>query len=260
VLIATTIIETGIDIPNVNTIIIENADLLGLGQLYQLKGRVGRSNRQAYAYYLLDNNKVVNEKAHARLNAIREFSNLGSGLEIAKKDLAIRGAGDILGRQQAGFISTIGIDLYNRLLQDEIAKIKGDYTQERVFEKPLININTTALDSYIFDTKLKIEIHQLINTICDEKSYINIKNQIIDRFGPLTDDLDNYLKSIWFEVVAREKGVIKIDVEYNNWLFYFEKTVNTPYKTKPFNLGAIVYLSQKEFNNVAKLLSFILKI
>ena len=135
-LISTTIIENGIDIPNANTIIINNADHFGLSQLYQLRGRVGRSNRIGYCYLLYDKNRQINETAMKRLNTIKQFSELGSGFKIALKDLAIRGAGDLLGKEQAGFIDSIGIDLYLKILNDEVRRLKGEKLEEDTSNNP----------------------------------------------------------------------------------------------------------------------------
>lgn len=209
VLIATTIIETGVDIPNANTIIVENAENLGLGQLYQLKGRVGRSNQQAYAYLLFGRNKILSDEASARLNSIKQLSSLGSGIEIAKRDLAIRGAGDILGRKQAGFINAIGIDLYNKMLEQELNK--DEELKQEVYDKPLLNIATNVLNQYSDDPKIKLLMHELINKINDLSTYLLVKNEFSDRFGKVNKDLDDYFLSLWFEELAREKGIINLN-------------------------------------------------
>lgn len=221
-LIATTIIENGIDMPNVNTIIVNDADKLGLGQLYQLKGRVGRSNKQAYAYLTIRNDYIITDEARARLNAIKEFTKLGSGIEVAKRDLSIRGAGDFLGREQAGFIETIGIDLYNRMLEIELAKQKGSYIAEQLYEKPLLDVNTACLDNYIDDENMRLEVHQLINTIEDYNTYNNVKKEIKDRFGAINEDTDEYLLSIWFEKLARAFGVTEIKIINSNYNIYIK--------------------------------------
>ncbi len=151
VLVCTTIIETGIDIPNANTIIIEDADRFGLSQLYQIKGRVGRSERVAYAYLLYAKNKQMNEEASKRLKAIKEFAQLGSGYKIAMRDLSIRGSGDILGGEQAGFIDSVGFDMYMKILQEAIDEKTGEKPEEK--EVPIQNIN---IEGYIPETTLRV--------------------------------------------------------------------------------------------------------
>jgi len=212
VLICTTIIETGIDIPNVNTLIIIDADRFGLSQLYQIRGRVGRSNKIAYAYLMYNPKKVLTESAVKRLNVIKEFTELGSGFSIATRDLSIRGAGDILGSEQAGFIDSVGIDLYLKMLNDEVMKLKGLKTKEEELkeEKPLLNVTTHIDDSYVSDVDLKIEIHKKINEIDSYETLINIKNELEDRFGKLNEDIIIYMYEEWFEKLAKEKDIVEV--------------------------------------------------
>ena len=212
ILLCTTIIETGIDIPNVNTLIILNADYFGLSQLYQVRGRVGRSNKIAYAYLMYDKNKVLNEIAVKRLNVIKEFTELGSGFSIATRDLSIRGAGDILGSEQAGFIDNIGIELYLKILNEEVAKLKGETIEEETIndEKPLLSVETHIDDNYVDDTNLKIEIHKKINEIDSYEKLILIKNELEDRFGKLNDNLLTYMYEEWFESLAKKKGIEEV--------------------------------------------------
>ena len=165
VLLCTTIIETGIDIPNANTLIVYDADKFGLSQLYQLRGRVGRTNKIAYCYLMYNKSKILSEIAVKRLNSIKEFTELGSGFAIAMRDLSIRGAGDILGSEQAGFIDTIGIEMFMQMLDNEIKRLKGIEVEERQDYTPLINVETAIEDNYIPDNDIKIEIHKKINQI-----------------------------------------------------------------------------------------------
>lgn len=215
VLICTTIIETGIDIPNVNTLIITDADRFGLSQLYQIRGRVGRSNKIAYAYLMYNSKKVLNETATKRLNVIKEFTALGSGFSIALRDLSIRGAGDILGSEQAGFIDSVGIELYLKMLNEEVAKLKGLAVEEETLseldEKPLIDVETHIEDEYIRETELKIEVHKRINEIENYESYQTIKDEIEDRFGKIPDSINIYMLEEWFECLAKSKGVEKVN-------------------------------------------------
>ena len=211
ILVCTTIIETGIDIPNVNTLIILDADRFGLSQLYQIRGRVGRSNKFAYAYLMYSPNKLLTETAVKRLNVIKEFTELGSGFSIATRDLSIRGAGDILGSEQAGFIDTVGMDMYLRMLNNEIARRKGEELEEEKEEvKPYINVTTHIKDSYVSSENLKIAIHRKINTISSKETYLAVKNELEDRFGKLDEDMIIYMYEEWFEKLAKKLDVINV--------------------------------------------------
>ena len=221
VLVCTTIIETGIDIPNVNTLIIYDADRFGLSQLYQIRGRVGRSNKIGYAYLMYDKHKFLNDIAIKRLDTIKEFTELGSGFKIAIRDLSIRGAGDILGREQSGFIDTVGIELYLKMLNEAIKKAKGEEIIEEEnndtkSDKPLVSVSTHISDDYVKETELKILIHKKINEVDSYNSFCNIKEELEDRFGKLSDDLLIYMYEEWFEKLAKllnVQGVI--DAEKN---------------------------------------------
>ena len=207
VLVCTTIIETGIDIPNVNTLIIIDADKFGLSQLYQIRGRIGRSDKIGYAYLMYNSRKVLNDIAVKRLNTIKEFTELGSGFKIAMRDLSIRGAGDILGSEQSGFIDTIGIDLYLKMLNEAVLKLKGkELPEEDEFNdnKPLIEIDTHISDSYIADEDLKIEIHKMINKVDSLEKMKLIKSELEDRFGKITNDMEIYMYEEWFEKLAKK--------------------------------------------------------
>ena len=223
VLICTTIIETGIDIPNVNTLIVIDADRFGLSQLYQLRGRVGRSNRIAYCYLMYNKHKILSEVAEKRLKAIKEFTELGSGFAIAKRDLSIRGAGDILGSEQSGFIDSVGIDMFMKLLDDEINRQKGITTLE-VNESetlPLIEVTTNISDNYVKEDDLKIYIHKLINNINNIDELKNVQNQLEDRFGKLNEDIIIYMYEELFEKKAKKLGIRDIKQNKNNieiWL------------------------------------------
>ena len=210
ILLCTTIIETGIDIPNTNTLIVFDADHFGLSQLYQLRGRVGRSDRIAYAYLFYDNKKVLNEIAVKRLQAIKEFTELGSGYKIAMRDLAIRGAGDILGSEQAGFVDSVGISLYLKMVEDEIKRQNGEDVYEETEKPSLINVETHISDDYVSDEDLKIEIHQKINEIDSYNKLIDVKNELEDRFGRISEDLIIYMYEEWFEKLASKLKIIKV--------------------------------------------------
>ena len=211
ILVCTTIIETGIDIPNVNTLIIMDADRFGLAQLYQIRGRIGRSNKIGYAYLMYDNSKMLTDTAIKRLNTIKEFTELGSGFKIAMRDLSIRGAGDILGSEQSGFIDTIGIELYLKMLKEAVEKIKGTYVEEEVDENldnnSLIDVETHISDDYITDEDLKIEIHKKINEIDSIDKFNEVKSELEDRFGNVSYDIEIYMYEEWFEKLANKIGV-----------------------------------------------------
>ncbi len=228
ILLCTTIIETGIDIPNVNTLIIYNADNFGLSQLYQIRGRVGRSDKIAYAYLMYNKGKLLNDIAIKRLNVIKEFTELGSGFKIAARDLSIRGAGDILGSEQAGFIDSVGIDLYTKILNEEVARIKGEPIPEEELrdEKPLINIETHISDEYVDDTNLKIEIHKKINEIDSYEKLIEVKAELEDRFGTISDEVLYYMYEEWFEKLAKKYEVETVKQTKNSIELYFSKNVS----------------------------------
>jgi len=186
VLVCTTIIETGIDIPNANTIIIDNAHTFGLSQLYQIKGRVGRSDRVAYAYLLLPEKRVVNEDAAKRLKAIKEFAQLGSGYKIAMRDLTIRGAGDLLGPNQSGFIDTVGIDMYMEMLEAAIKRRKGIKVEEKkVMKKSKIKIDGYIPHSYAPEDNEKIGLYKEIDKIDNLRDLDNYRDSVVDQYGKL---------------------------------------------------------------------------
>lgn len=211
ILICTTIIESGIDIPNVNTLIIHDADNFGLSQLYQIRGRVGRSNKIAYAYLMYEKNKMLNDIAIKRLNTIKEFTELGSGYRIAMRDLSLRGAGDIFGASQAGFVDSVGISLYMKMIEDEIKRQQGEFTPEEDKEtQALINVSTHISDTYVTDEDIKIEIHQKINEIDSYEKMLEIKNELEDRFGKVTADMFVYMYEEWFEKLAKKYNIKQV--------------------------------------------------
>lgn len=210
VLLCTTIIETGIDIPNVNTLIVINADTFGLAQLYQLRGRVGRSDKIAYAYLMYNPGKLLNDIAVKRLQSIKDFTELGSGYKIAMRDLSIRGAGNMLGSEQAGFIDSVGIELYTQMVNDEMKRIKGEVVEDEEDSAPLIEVSNHISDNYVEEESLKIEIHKMINEITDKKSLEDIKSQIEDRFGKISQDMEIYMYEEWFEKLANKLNITHV--------------------------------------------------
>lgn len=227
VLVCTTIIETGIDIENANTLIVLDADHFGLSQLYQIRGRIGRGKQIAYAYLMYEKNKELNDIAIKRLDAIKEFTELGSGYALAVRDLAIRGAGDILGSEQSGFIDTIGYDMYLRILNEEVERLKGEISEEEleedlIDERPFIQVATHISDKYAESEDLKIEIHKKINTIDNYASFEKVKAELTDRFGKLDEDIIIYMLEELFQVNAKKKGVFKVDQTDSKVTIYFD--------------------------------------
>lgn len=210
ILICTTIIESGIDIPNVNTLIIHDAEKFGLSQLYQIRGRVGRSDKVAYAYLMYEKNKMLNDIAVKRLNTIKEFTELGSGYRIAMRDLSLRGAGDIFGSSQAGFVDSVGISLYMKMIEDEIKRQQGEEVLEEEDIQALLNVDTHISDTYVSDEDVKIEIHQKINEIDSYTKLLEIKNELEDRFGKVTEEMLVYMYEEWFEKIARKYNISEV--------------------------------------------------
>ncbi len=215
ILICTTIIETGIDIPNVNTIIILDSDRFGLSQLYQIRGRVGRSDKIAYAYLMYNPAKILTETAIKRLESIKEFTELGSGYKIAMRDLAIRGAGDLLGSEQAGFIDAVGLDLYTKMINEEVSRLEGKTVDNEDDMNKHLNVNSYIDDKYVEDENIKIEIHKLINSIKNQVDFQKVKNELEDRFGKIDEALEEYMKKCCVESILKELKIANI-IELQN--------------------------------------------
>ncbi|MFC4558558.1 transcription-repair coupling factor [Virgibacillus kekensis] len=219
VLVSTTIIETGVDIPNVNTLIVNDADRMGLSQLYQLRGRVGRSNRVAYAYFTYKKDKVLSEVAEKRLQAIKEFTELGSGFKIAMRDLSIRGAGNLLGAQQHGFIDSVGFDMYSQMLKDAIdARKYGKEPAEIKAFEPELNLSIDAYipDSYIKDEKQKIDMYKQFQTIETSEDIEELRDELIDRFGDYPEEVSNLFTVSSLKRHAKQQRVESISERKNN--------------------------------------------
>ena len=221
ILVCTTIIETGLDIPNANTIIVENADRMGLAQLYQLRGRVGRSNKKAYAYLTYRKNKEMSETASKRLQAIKEFTEFGSGFKIALKDLEIRGAGDMLGAQQHGHMEAVGYDLYCRMLRDSVNEATGKAEEKEIETSIDINIDAYIPEKYISDVGQRIEIYKKISLIESEEDEFEVEDELIDRFGDIPRSVQNVITVALLKARARSLGIKEISHkgEYLNVLF-----------------------------------------
>ena len=244
ILICTTIIETGIDIPNVNTLIIIDADRFGLSQLYQIRGRVGRSDKFAYAYLMYQPFKSLTETAVKRLNVIKEFTELGSGFSIATRDLSIRGAGDILGSEQAGFIDSVGIDLYLKMLNDEINNKNEieilDEEKEDIDSdsKPLLNVATHISDEYVYEDDLKIEIHKKINSIDSLEKLNQVKLELEDRFGKLDENVIIYMYEEWFEKLAKNVHLKNVHQNKNSIELVFSNDIVSQLDTEELFMDA----------------------
>ncbi|HOJ11640.1 MAG TPA: transcription-repair coupling factor [Clostridiales bacterium] len=211
VLVCTTIIESGLDMPNVNTIIVEDADRMGLAQLYQLRGRVGRSNRLAYAYITYKKDKVLTEIAEKRLQTIKEFTEFGSGFKIAMRDLELRGAGNLLGPEQHGHIESVGYDMYCRLLDEAIRELKGELPVEREIEVTIdLNVNAYIDDEYINRELQKIEMYKKIASIRDEQDVIDIRDELLDRYGDLPAPVENLVDIAYIKALSGELGITSI--------------------------------------------------
>ena len=210
VLVCTTIIETGLDIPNVNTILIQNADFMGLSQLYQLRGRVGRSSRLAYAYLMYRRDKILSEEAEKRLQVIREFTEFGAGFKIAMRDLEIRGAGNLLGQQQHGHMDSIGYDMYCRLLAEAVGRLRGLPVQETVETTIDISVDAFIPPRVIPDEQQKLEIYKKISQINCQQDYEDVQDEILDRYGALPPPVINLLDVALMKAEARALGVISI--------------------------------------------------
>ena len=267
ILICTTIIETGIDIPNVNTLIVIDADRFGLSQLYQLRGRVGRSNKFAYAYLMYQPFKSLTETAIKRLNVIKEFTELGSGFSIATRDLSIRGAGDILGSEQAGFIDSVGIDLYLRMLNDEINRRNDNNEElEEVVEeaanenKAFLNVTTHIDDSYVQEDDLKIEIHKIINSVDSREKFESVKLELEDRFGKISEDVIIYMYEEWFENLAKKLKVSNVHQNKNSIEIVFPGTVVSKFKVDEIFMDAYYVSNMFRFANKGSNLVIILDI
>lgn len=234
VLVCTTIIETGMDIQNANTIIIYDADKMGLSQLYQLRGRVGRSSRQGYSYFMYEKNKMLSEVAEKRLKAIKEFTEFGSGFKIAMRDLEIRGAGNILGSQQHGHMAVIGYDLYVKMLNESIRKVKGEEVVEQIDTEVDVNVNAYIPGTYIEDERTKIEIYKKIAAIENKKDKEDIEEEIEDRFSDIPTPLRTLIMIAYIKALGKQLKVESIkhlkDTVYLKPYYKFKPKEKNHYK------------------------------
>jgi transcription-repair coupling factor (superfamily II helicase) len=259
VLVSTTIIESGVDVPNANTIFINDAQRFGMADLHQMRGRVGRSNRKAFCYLITPPYDMMTSDARKRLEAIEQFSDLGSGFQIAMKDLEIRGAGDLLGAEQSGFINEMGFETYQKLMQEALEELKDDQEFENLFENEEernklfkttkdVNIDTDLElmlpDEYISNTEERLLLYQKLADIDNEKSLEQFEAELIDRFGPLPEEAKNLLKSVSLKWLAAEIGFEKIVMKNDVFLGYFPGNPQDKfYQTNKFR-HIISYLTQ----------------
>ena len=222
VLVCTTIVETGMDIQNVNTMIISDADRMGLSQLYQLRGRVGRTNRLAYAYFTYKKDKVLTEVAEKRLKAIKDFTELGSGFKIAMRDLEIRGAGNMMGSAQHGHMASIGYDLYCRMLEDTIKVVRGDIEKEPIETTLEIKVDAYIPGTYIEDEVQKIEVYKKIAAIDGHSDMMEIQEELEDRFADIPKSVNNLMTIAYLRSVAKKLGIYEIKQIGNEILFRFD--------------------------------------
>lgn len=226
VLVSTTIIETGVDIPNVNTLIVENADRMGLSQLYQLRGRVGRSSRVAYAYFTYRKDKVLTEVAEKRLQAIKEFTELGSGFKIAMRDLSIRGTGNLLGAQQHGFIESVGFDLYSQMLKEAIDKKMGEgKTEQDIVVEIDLQIDAYIPDQYIHDGYQKIEMYKRFRGITDFEDIKELQDEMVDRYGDYPTEVMNLFLISEIKIYAKQAGVELIKRNKDEVMLLFTENI-----------------------------------
>ncbi len=243
VLVCTTILESGIDIPNANTIIVEDADRLGLAQLYQIRGRVGRSNKQAYAYVTYRRNKVLTEESEKRLKAIKEFTEFGSGFKIAMRDLEIRGAGSLLGEIQHGHMEQVGYDTYCKLLDEVVKEMQGVQVEEEPDVQIDLNVSSYIPDEYIEAGSQKIEIYQNIALCRTEEDVQNVTDEILDRYGNMPKEVENLLEIARIKELCLNKNILKVSQKREAIVFNFEPS--------KFNMDIVDNLI-KEFRNRIK--------
>ena len=220
-LVCTMIIESGIDIPSVNTIIVNRADALGLSQLYQIRGRVGRSNERAYAYLLVPKGKKLTKKSRMRLRAIEEFADLGSGFNIAMRDLEIRGAGNLVGAQQHGFIAAVGFDLYCRLLDEAMREIKGEYSPDNPEPEIKIAVSAYIPDEYLRDPDQKMEFYQRLADASRIVDLLDIREEMQDRFGRLPQPARSLMHIMEIKIMARQLGLASVQLEQSRFRLAF---------------------------------------
>jgi transcription-repair coupling factor (superfamily II helicase) len=260
ILLSTVIIENGLDISNVNTIIVNRADTLGLSQLYQLRGRVGRSSEQAFAYFLTPEFKQMNDISLKRLRALEQYTDLGSGFQIAMRDLEIRGAGNILGNSQHGFIAAVGFELYCRLLQDAVKELNGENVQlQKKDVKVEIPLEAYIPIEYIADGTTRISVYQELSSISDIGGINEFEKSLADRFGPIPSSVNSLLLLMRIKILAKNFGAHKISINRNNELVIFFEGDPLNIQTKIKNIFAATNLDFKISNEIPVAIRTLLK-
>ncbi len=255
VLVSTAIVENGLDIPNANTIIINNAQNLGLSDLHQMRGRVGRSNRKAFCYMLIPSYTSLTDEAQKRLKTIEEFSSIGSGLNIAMRDLDIRGAGNILGAEQSGFVSDIGYDMYHKILNEAIEELKetdfkelfrqeleenGEYVKECVIETDL---EVLLPDSYVTSVSERLLLYKELNDLSSDEELNQYRERLIDRFGPIPQPTQELISTITLRRMAKEFGIEKLVLKQDKMICHFVANQDNPFFKSPMFMTLIRYAS-----------------
>ncbi len=223
ILIATTLIENGVDLPLANTLIVIDSDKLGLSQLYQLRGRIGRSNRLAYAYFTFNGNKVLTEQAYKRLEAIMEFTDLGSGFKIAMRDLEIRGAGNVLGKEQHGHMEKVGYDMYCKLLQDAVKELKGEKVKEKKEIKMDVALSAFIPEDYILSEAERIRRYSEISEISSEDELLNLKSELKEGYGELPEEVENILEIALLKNLCQNEDVKRVLINSQTCKLYLYK-------------------------------------
>eukprot|EP01036_Dinobryon_divergens_P053455 gene53455-71458_t len=239
VLVATTIIESGLDIPNANTIIINNAHMHGLSDLHQMRGRVGRSNKKAYCYLFSPPLSTLTQEARKRLSAIEQFSDLGSGFNVAMRDLDIRGAGNLLGGEQSGFIAEIGFEMYHKILDEALQELKDEEFKELFKDetpKPRTNevqvdVDAEILipDHYVRNIQERLSLYNELAQIGDEDKLLKFRDELIDRFGPMPKELKGLFDSMRMKWKARDLGFERVNLHNKTLTCYFPANQSSPY-------------------------------
>jgi transcription-repair coupling factor (superfamily II helicase) len=242
-LVCTTIIESGLDIASANTIIVNRADRFGLAQIYQLRGRVGRSEEQAYAYLLIPHESLLSKDAQKRLKVLMEHSDLGSGFQIAMSDLKIRGGGTILGASQSGHIAAVGYDMFLKLMESSIAELKGEAKVEPL--EPEINVNLSAYlsENYISDIDQRMSAYRRLSKMTELHQISDFKSELIDRFGALPDEAANLLSKIILKVMAQKAGVSRLDMMNGRAILHFSES----HQRNPAAMVDMIMAAQERF-------------
>lgn len=238
-LLCTTIIESGLDIPNANTLLVNRADTFGLSQLYQIRGRVGRSHRESYAYFMVPDRDRMSRDAVKRLKVLKQFTDLGSGLKISLHDMEIRGAGNLLGSKQSGQISSVGFELYSQLLEREIRKLKGENVKEEIEPEIQVNIAAFIPDDYIHEQTERLRFYKRLSACKDLDEMSLIKNEFLDRFGPLPSVVENLFDVVDLKMVARESGVTSIKISGFSPVIEFSDSA-------PINVDRLLAMAKKD--------------